>query len=50
MLILRKIPEGLPASRNAKYQQVQGTSLTDDHGNLRKIPGFGKMRETSVPK
>jgi hypothetical protein len=40
-----KFRECLPASRNVKYQQGPGTSMTNDHGNLRKFPDFGKMRE-----
>jgi hypothetical protein len=28
-----------------KMQQGQGTSMIDDHENIRKIPDFGKMRE-----
>jgi hypothetical protein len=30
---------------NIKYQHRKGTPLTDDHVNLQKIPGFGKMLE-----
>jgi hypothetical protein len=40
-----KFRKCLPASRNVKCQQGQGTSMTDDHENIRKIPDFGKMRE-----
>ena len=40
-----KFRKCLPTSRNVKYQHRKGTLLTDDHVNLRKIPGFQKMLE-----
>jgi hypothetical protein len=40
-----KFRKCLPTSRNVKYQHRKGTPLTEDHVNLWKIPGFGKMLE-----